>query len=92
LALCRAISDDVDAALALERWQEFQQVDQRGAQRRFRRRSFERARDRALQAVAMRIKPSMLAKRLPIRSKRVLVRRPTTLRRRGVASSERAAV
>jgi hypothetical protein len=95
LALCRAISkQDADAALALERWEEFQETDQRGAQRRFRRRSFERARDRMLQAVAMRVKPAMLAKRLPMQNKRVRrVRRSTTLRRRGVASGsgERAA-
>lgn len=92
LTLCRAISEnDPEAALALERWEEFQEADQRGTQRRFRRRSFERARDSALQAVAMRVKPSMLATRPKIRSKRVRVRQAPTLRRRGVASGERAA-
>lgn len=95
LALCSAISEqDTDAALALERWEEFEDTDQRGAQRRFRRRSFERARDRALQAVAMRVRPAMLAKRPSAQSKRVRrVRQATTLRRRGAApgSGERAA-
>ena len=57
--------DDVDA-MALARWQELQEVgSQDRGERRFRRRAFERARDRALQALAMRLKPWMLTRNAP---------------------------
>src|SRR5690242_1586833 len=64
LVLCSAAAErEADAALALARWEELQQVaDQdRSSERRFRRRAFERARDRALQALAMQLKPAMLS-------------------------------
>jgi hypothetical protein len=59
-----AAEQESDAALALARWDELQQAakEERGGERRFRRRAFERARDRTLQALAMRIRPSMLSK------------------------------
>jgi hypothetical protein len=66
LTLCSAVADqEEDAALALMRWEELQRVAERerGRERRFRRRAFERARDRALQALAMRLRPSVLRKR-----------------------------
>jgi hypothetical protein len=63
LALCSADRQEPDAALALARWEELQRVaDDDRTQRRFRRRAFERARDRALQTIAMRIKPWMLSR------------------------------
>jgi hypothetical protein len=43
--------DNADATLALERWPLFQ--DATGAEKRFRRRAYQRARDRALIAVAL---------------------------------------
>lgn len=63
LTLCSVDKQEPDAALALARWEELQRTaaeDRR--ERRFRRRAFERARDRALQALAMRLKPGMLAR------------------------------
>ena len=65
LALCSADKQEPDAAIALARWEELQGVDEydRG-ERRFRRRAFERARDRALRAFAMRLKPWMLTRGL----------------------------
>src|SRR5579884_3800191 len=63
LSLCSADKHEPDAALALARWEDLQRTaaeDRR--ERRFRRRAFERARDRALQAFAMRLRPSMLAR------------------------------
>jgi hypothetical protein len=57
LDLCRAAAGrERDAAAALERWSIFQRrcEQQRGeSERRFRRRAFERARDRALIALAL---------------------------------------
>src|SRR5437868_11884607 len=77
LTLCAAVADkEADAARALARWDELQRVSARarGAERRFRRRAFERARDRALQALAMRVKPSMLTRRANIRAEGARVR------------------
>jgi hypothetical protein len=57
LALCRAASQtDEDAALALARWSALQDAsehDAREGERRFRRRAYERARDKALITLAM---------------------------------------
>ena len=57
LALCRAAArKQEDAALALERWTALQDAngdESPDGQRRFRRRAFERARDKALIALAM---------------------------------------
>jgi hypothetical protein len=57
LALFRAVAaEETTAARALARWNAFTEAEQSGGQRerRFRRRSYERARNRALIAVAMR--------------------------------------
>jgi hypothetical protein len=58
LALCRAAAiDERDAAVALARWAALQHAadgQRNDRERRFRRRAFERARDRALIALAMR--------------------------------------
>jgi hypothetical protein len=65
LTLCSMVADEEsEAALALERWDELQDGsgDEARAERRFRRRAFERTRDRALQAVAMHLTPAMLAR------------------------------
>jgi hypothetical protein len=65
LELCRAAAaEEPDAALAIDRWEELRRADAAPSsrERRFRRRTFERARDRALQALAMRLKPWMLVK------------------------------
>jgi hypothetical protein len=57
LELCRAAAEEhKDAALALKRWTSLVQARERGRgerECRFRRRAFERARDRALIALAM---------------------------------------
>lgn len=58
LTLCREAADDEDdAAVALERWSAWREScsehHPRG-ERRFRRRAFQRARDRALRRLAMR--------------------------------------
>jgi hypothetical protein len=57
LALCRdAAQKEEDAALALERWGALEAASEkssRDGERRFRRRAFERARDRALISLAM---------------------------------------
>jgi hypothetical protein len=57
LLLCRsAVSEGGYASLALERWRELQKARRQhrsDGERRFRRRAFERARDRALIALAM---------------------------------------
>jgi len=56
LTLCRAAADhEGDAAVALDRWGAFKNAADR--ERRFRRRAFERARDRALIALAMARRP-----------------------------------
>jgi hypothetical protein len=64
LALCEAAArDEDDAALALDRWGALESAGNR--ERRFRRRAFERARDRALITLAMarpsRHRPSLAA-------------------------------
>jgi hypothetical protein len=57
LELCEAARDDFpEAALALLRWEELQRACEHrrsDRERRFRRRAYERARDRALIALAM---------------------------------------
>src|SRR5579884_497426 len=57
LALCRAAAkEEEDAAVALARWDALEAVaegDSGDGKRRFRRRAFERARDKALIALAM---------------------------------------
>jgi hypothetical protein len=57
LALCRAAAqEEEDAALALTRWGAFEAAAEDNCgdgERRFRRRAFERARDKALIALAM---------------------------------------
>jgi hypothetical protein len=57
LALCRAAArNEEDAAVALERWTALEAAtahESGDGERRFRRRAFERARDRALIALAM---------------------------------------
>jgi hypothetical protein len=59
LTLCRAAAqDEEDAALALSRWGDFEAAGEQG-ERRFRRRAFERARDRALIGLAMTRGPWM---------------------------------
>jgi hypothetical protein len=58
-----------DAALALARWEKLRQAtDGERAERRFRRRAYQRARDRALQALAMRLTPWMLTRQRAIGS------------------------
>jgi hypothetical protein len=57
LTLCReAAEEDQAAAVALERWSAWRRacrLRRTGNERRFRRRAFQRARDRALVALAM---------------------------------------
>jgi hypothetical protein len=82
LALCSLEKQEPDAALALARWEEFQQVDaQERAERRFRRRAFERARDRAVAALAMRLGTRLIARGSHPRPERLRVRRPSLRRR-----------
>ncbi len=53
LALCQAAArEEADAAIALSRWGDFEAASEQG-ERRFRRRAFVRARDRALITLAM---------------------------------------
>jgi hypothetical protein len=66
LALCRAVPEEEDAALALSRWGDLEAASDQG-ERRFRRRAFERARDRALIGLAMTHGPWM-ARGAPIAS------------------------
>jgi hypothetical protein len=90
--LCSLDKQEPNAALALARWAELQGVDdkKRRAEHRFRRRAFERARDRALQALAMRLRPWMLARPRPVAAERRRVRRsPPTTRRLARGSSRR---
>jgi hypothetical protein len=59
LVLCRAAAqDEEDAALALSRWGALEAASEQG-ERRFRRRAFERARDRALIGLAMTRGPGL---------------------------------
>jgi hypothetical protein len=83
LALCSASTQEPDAALALARWEELQKVGEQDRRaRRFRRRAFERARDRALQAVAMRLKPWMVTRAAAGGVDTIRVRRAARPRRR----------
>src|SRR2546423_5571934 len=57
LALCRAAGEEPEAALAVLRWDEWQQARRRAmgrAERRFRRRAYERSRENALAVLLMR--------------------------------------
>jgi hypothetical protein len=57
LALCRAAREEPEAALAVQRWDEWQRARTRaarGGERRFRRRAYERARENALAVLLMR--------------------------------------
>jgi hypothetical protein len=72
LELCRAAADvQKDAALAIKRWNSLELARERGRgerECRFRRRAFERARDRALIALALQPQPgSPLAAPQPAR-------------------------
>jgi hypothetical protein len=62
LEVCRLITNwQSDASLALARWREFERASERGcteSERRFLRRAYQRARDRALIAQSMRTLPS----------------------------------
>lgn len=83
LTLCSVDKQEPDAALALARWEELQKVaDRDRTERRFRRRAFERARDRALRALAMRIKPWMLSRSASPAAGRRRVRQGAGRRRR----------
>jgi hypothetical protein len=86
LTLCSVEKHEPDAALALARWEELQRTaaEERG-ERRFRRRAFERARDRALQALAMSLRPGMLRTRRPAASSLRTRGRPSRLSRRAAA-------
>ena len=54
MTLCRAAApEEDDAAVAVERWQALEASAEGDGERRFRRRAFERARDRALIGLAM---------------------------------------
>jgi hypothetical protein len=80
LALCQAAAqDEEDAAVALSRWGDYEAASEQG-ERRFRRRAFERARDRALIALAMTRGPWM-ARGAPIATAvKKGARRPRTRR------------
>src|SRR5258705_9327664 len=87
LDLCRAAAEqERDAALALAYWNELERLPEQGAgsERRFRRRAFERARDRALRALAMRLDPAMLTRKHAVQTAHVRRRQPVTRRRRPV--------
>ena len=54
VTLCQAVAThEDDAAVAVERWQALEASAEGDGERRFRRRAFERARDRALIGLAM---------------------------------------
>ena len=81
MELCSIEKHEPDAALALARWEELQRIAaDEHSQRRFRRRAYERARDQALRAVAMSLRPWML-RNLRGSADGARVRRPK--RRRG---------
>jgi len=57
LELCRAAQEEPEAALAAQRWEEWQGLRRRASsrgERRFRRRAYERAREDALAVLLMR--------------------------------------
>jgi hypothetical protein len=72
LTLCEAAArEEEDAALALERWGALEAAADGNCgdgERRFRRRAFERARDKALIALAMNRRPRAMTRR-PRRSR-----------------------
>ncbi len=87
LTLCQAAADEEgDAALAIDRWQALEEASEGDGERRFRRRAFERARDQALIALAMRAGPWIAARRAPlataVRSARSRTRRRDRLAHR----------
>jgi hypothetical protein len=85
LTLCHAAADEEgDAALAIDRWQALEEASDGDGERRFRRRAFERARDQALIALAMRAGPWIAARRVPLGSA-VRSARSRTRRRDGFA-------
>jgi hypothetical protein len=87
LALCRAAAtEEDDAALALARWDDLEASADGDGQRRFRRRAFERARDRALISLAMKPGLWLAAQRAPIAAA-VRQARSRTRRRDRVAHS-----
>lgn len=93
LEVCRRITDwQGDASLALARWLEFERASERGcseSERRFRRRAYQRARDRALIAQAMRALPSAACDQPPAATAstpdRSASRMPVATRKRGPA-------
>jgi hypothetical protein len=56
LELCRAAHEEPEAALAAQRWEEWQRLRRASGrgERRFRRRAYERAREHALAVLLMR--------------------------------------
>ena len=61
LELCRAAREEREAALAVQRWEEWQRARRRATgrgERRFRRRGYERARESALAVLLMRAQPA----------------------------------
>jgi hypothetical protein len=84
LALCQAAApDEEDAAVALSRWGALEAATGQNCgdgERRFRRRAFERARDRALIAVAMTRGPWMATGAPITRSVKKGSRRPRARR------------
>jgi hypothetical protein len=81
LTLCRAAAtQEDDAALAVERWQALESSAEGDGERRFRRRAFERARDRALIGLALSARTAPIASAMKKVSER---RRPA--RRRHLA-------
>jgi hypothetical protein len=85
LTLCRAAAEDEDdAKLALARWQALEASSEGDGQRRFRRRAFERARDRALISLAMKPGLWLAARRAPLAA---AVKSARSRRRRRAAHS-----
>ncbi len=69
LALCRvAAEQERDAALALDRWESLEASAEGDGERRFRRRAFERARDQALIALAMKPGLWLALRRAPLKA------------------------
>ena len=69
LTLCHAAAEqEDDAALALDRWQALEASSEGDGERRFRRRAFERARNQALIALAMKPGLWLAARRAPLQA------------------------
>ncbi len=69
LTLCRVAAEQEGyAALALDRWQALEASAEGDGERRFRRRAFERARDQALIALAMKPGLWLAARRAPLKA------------------------